>query len=223
MLSVIIPSRNVPEWPFLQKTIDDLFQKALGEIEVIVILDGFVPNPPVKPQKNLKLIYHPVSQGMRQGINLGASIAKGKYIMKCDDHCMFGIGFDIILAADCDMDWLVVPSRWALNGDAWLADEPDVAKLRKYGPIEYLYLTYPYNLDDQFGFGFHGKKWSGEFGLTGRYFDREKKRAEILIDDMLSFQGSCWYMPKALFDKIGGMQIEGYYQHQEAQELGFKV
>ena len=223
MLSVIIPSRNVETWPFLQKTIDDLFAKAMGEIEVIVILDGFQPNPPIKSRSNLRLVYHKEAQGMRQGINLGASLAKGKHIMKCDDHCLFGTGFDIILAADCDMDNLVVPSRYSLNGEVWLAGEKDTKKLRKYGPIDYLYLCYPYFNDDQFGFGFHGKKWMGEHGYLGGYFDREKKLKHILIDDMLSFQGSCWFMPKALFEKIGGMQIEGYHQHQEAQEFGFKV
>ena len=103
MLSVIIPSRNVETWPFLQKTIDDLFAKAMGEIEVIVILDGFQPNPPIKSRSNLRLVYHKEAQGMRQGINLGASLAKGKHIMKCDDHCLFGTGFDIILAADVYM------------------------------------------------------------------------------------------------------------------------
>jgi glycosyltransferase involved in cell wall biosynthesis len=214
MLSVIIPSRNKSSWPFTQKTVNDLFNKATGEIEVICILDGYVLEPPLKERKNLTVIHHETSQGMRQGINLGAGLAKGKYICKCDDHCMFAEGFDTALANDCDDNWLVVPSRYSLNGQEWI---------RKYGPIDYDYLTYPFNLDEQFGFGFHGKKWHGTYGFTGGYFDREKKLKHILIDDMLTFQGSCWFMPKDLFFKIGCMQIEGYYQHQEAQELGFKV
>lgn len=214
MLSVIIPSRNVPEWPFLQKTVDDLFNNAQGEVEVIVILDGFRPNPPLKEHKNLTQIFNAEAKGMRQGINLGAEIAKGKYIMKCDDHCMFPLGYDVALAADCDENWLAVPRRYALKGPEWE---------RGYGPIDYLYLTYPYNLDDQFGFGFHGKKWHGERGYTGGYYHLEGTRKHILIDDMLSFQGSCWFMHRDYFFKIGKMQEDGYYQHQEAQELGFKV
>jgi len=223
MLSVIIPSRNVPEWPFLQLTIDNLFLNAMGDIEVIVILDGFQPNPPIRSHKNLTLIYHPTAQGMRNGINLGVSVAKGKYILKCDDHCIFGLGYDIILEADCEADWLAVPSRYSLNGETWLAGENDTKKLRKYGPIDYLYLTPPHVKDDQFGWGLRGKKWMGEHGFTGDYFHREKQLKEKKIDDVIAFQGSCWFMHKSHFDKIGGMQEEGYYQHQEAQELGFKT
>ena len=213
MLSVVIPSRNIPEWPYLQKTVDDLLNKSVEEIEVIVILDGFSPNPPLKVDRRVIVVPHAESQGMRQGINEGASLAKGRYIMKCDDHCMFAEGFDKALKDDCADNWLAVPRRYSLR-EPWE---------RGYGPLDYLYLTYPYNLDDQFGFGFHGKKWRGEHGVTGGYYDREKKRKSILIDDIISFQGSCWFMPRDLFFRIGMMQIEGYYQHQEAQELCFKV
>ena len=222
MLSAIIPSRNVSSWPFTQKTVDSLFNNADGEVEVIVILDGYELDPPLKEHKNLKVIHNIESLGMRQAINAAIGVAQGKYVMKCDDHCLFAQGYDVALAADCDDDWLVVPSRYALDGEKW-SQKGEGDNVFKYGPIDYLYLTYPYNLDNQFGFGFHGKKWCGEFGLTGGYFAREQKLKHILIDDMLSFQGSCWFMPRNLFYKIGGMQIEGYYQHQEAQELGFKV
>jgi glycosyltransferase involved in cell wall biosynthesis len=214
MLSVIIPSRNISSWKFTQKTVDDLFNKATDEIEVICILDGYVLEPPLKERANLTVIHHETSQGMRQGINLGANLAKGKYIMKCDDHCMFDQGFDEKLAADCDDNWLVVPSRYSLNGQEWI---------RKYGPIDYDYLTYPFFHDDQFGYGFHGKKWHGERGFAGGYFDREKKLKNVLIDDIIAFQGSCWFMTKDNFDRIGGMQQEGYRNHQEAQELLFKT
>lgn len=220
MLSVIIPSRNVPTWKFTPRTVEGLFEKATGEIEVIIVLDGYEPDPPLKERKNLVVIHNEKAQGMRQGINAAAKVARGRYIMKCDDHCAFDLGYDEKLAADCDDNWLVVPARYSLDGEAWLAGSNNI---KKYGPIHHLYLTYPFVHDDQFGFGLHGKKWFGERGLTGGYFDREKKRKGILIDDILSFQGSCWFMPKDLFFKNGCMQEDGYYQHQEAQELGFKV
>lgn len=214
MLSVIIPSRNISSWPFTQKTVNDLFEKAVGDIEVIVVLDGYVLNPPLQARENLKIIHNKTSQGMRPAINTGVALAKGKYIMKCDDHCMFAKGYDVALAQDCDYNWLAVPSRYSLDGDNWELG---------YGPIDYLYLTYPFAKDDQFGYGFHGKKWHGEQGFTGKYFYREKQRRDIRIDDMLTFQGSLWFMHKYYFYKIGGMQYEGYIDHQEAQEMGFKV
>jgi len=214
MLSVIIPSRNVPSWPFTQKTVTDLFEKAKGEIEVIVVLDGYELNPPLKEQKNLTIIHHKKSKGMRFAINTGAQIAKGKYIAKVDDHCMFSEGFDLTIEKDMEPDWLVVPSRYSLDGENWE---------RRYGPIDYNFLTYPFLNDNQFGYGFHGKKWFGERGFTGGYFDREKKLKHILIDDIIAFQGSCYFLPKDLFFKMGCMQIEGYLDHQEAQELTFKT
>ena len=36
-VSVIIPSRNEH---FLQKTIDDLLEKAEGDVEIVVVMDG---------------------------------------------------------------------------------------------------------------------------------------------------------------------------------------
>jgi glycosyltransferase involved in cell wall biosynthesis len=220
MLSVIIPSRNIPSWPFTQRTIDDLFNKATGEIEVICVLDGYLLNPPLKERRNLTVIHNVESKGMRPAINMAADIAKGKFICKCDDHVAFGEGYDEILAADCEDNWLVVPSRYSLNGDAFLAGEE---KIKKYGPIDYLYLTYPFLKEEQFGWGLHGKKWYGEHGVTGGYFDREKKLKNILIDDLLTCQGSCWFMQREYFYKIGKMQQEGYHDHQEAQEMVFKV
>ena len=214
MLSVIIPSRNISAWPYTKKTVDDLFAKATGDIEVIVILDGYTLNPPLAQRDNLTVIFNTESKGMRPAINQGVAVAKGKYIMKCDDHCLFAQGYDVTLASDCDDNWLAVPTRYALDGDKWETG---------YGPIDYLYLTYPFIKDNQFGFGFHGKKWYGEHGTVGGYFHREKQRKDILIDDMLTFQGSCWFMCKDYYHKIGGMQHEGYLDHQEAQELGFKV
>lgn len=220
MLSIIIPSRNIPSWPFLKKTVDGLFENATGEIEVIVILDGYMPDPPLKERDNLTIIYHSESKGMRNGINEAVAVAKGKFICKCDDHCAFSKGFDEILAADCEDNWLVVPARYSLDGEAWLAGSD---KIRKYGPIHHLYLTYPYRCDSQFGHGMHGKKWMGEHGVTGGYFDREKQRKDILIDDVLSIQGSCWFMTREHYYNIGGMQVEGFSDWQEAQELTFKT
>jgi len=201
-------------------TIDDLFAKATGEIEVIIVLDGYMPNPPLRERANLTIIHNETAKGMRPAINTAAKLAKGKFIIKCDDHCLFSSGFDQTLAADCEDNWLVVPARYALDGHAWLNG---TGKIHKYGPIHHLYLTYPFRKDEQFGWGLHGKKWFGEHGFTGDYFFREKQRKSILIDDVLSIQGSCWFMPLRLFHDLDCMQEEGYGDYQEAQELVFKV
>ena len=66
MISVIIPARNEP---YLQQTIDDLFKKASGEIEVTAILDGYWPQPILRDDKRLRLIHYYPARGMRNAIN----------------------------------------------------------------------------------------------------------------------------------------------------------
>src|SRR3990167_11142547 len=100
-LSVIIPSRQ-PE--YLQKTIDDLLLKARGEIEVIVVLDGYWPEPMLRDDQRVKIIHQGAvhdNPGMRAAINAGMSVADGEYVMKIDEHCMMDEGFDEKLKADC--------------------------------------------------------------------------------------------------------------------------
>lgn len=210
-LSIIIPSR---ECKFLAPTVDDLFAKATGDIEVIVMLDSYWPNPPLKSYPNLTIVHTGQVEGMRNNINAAARIAKGDYLMKCDDHCMFGEGFDEILKADCEKDWLAVPSRYSLDADKWE---------RTRGPVDYLYLTFPYHVDNIYGTGLHGKKWRGEKGLTGGFWHKETERKDILIDDIITFQGSCWFMHKDKFFEIECLDSKNYNFHQEASELGFKI
>ena len=50
-VSIIIPARNEV---FLQKTVSDLLTKAEGDIEVIVILDGYWPTPQLIEDTRLK-------------------------------------------------------------------------------------------------------------------------------------------------------------------------
>ena len=96
-VSVLIPSRNEQ---FLAPTVDDLFAKAEGEIEVLVFLDGYKPDPPLQERDNLILIHSRKPLGMRHAINACASVASGTYLMKCDAHCMFDEGFDYWLSDD---------------------------------------------------------------------------------------------------------------------------
>jgi len=210
-LSVLVPARNEP---FLSKTIDDLFEKASGEIEVIVMLDAYWPDPPLENRKNLIIVHMGEVVGMRGNINSAVRIATGKYLMKIDAHCIVGKGFDEILKADCEKEWLVVPSRYSLDGEKWK---------RTRGPVDYLTLTFPYTDDDLYGTGLHGRKWKGKGGMSGGFWHRENERKHILIDYILTFQGSCWFMHKQKFLDIGGMDEINFTSHQEAQELGMKV
>lgn len=202
-VSIIIPSRNER---FLKETVDDVFNKARGEIEVIVILDGYYPDPPLVERPNLILVHKNTPEGLRAADNDGARLATGKYLLKCDAHCMFGEGFDEILKKECDVDWLVVPRRVSLDPINWCIQNTGKS------PVDYEYLSYPlFHPEDP---GMHGVHW----------MDRARTRLDIPIDDDMSFQGSCWFMPKDLFWKFGPMDEVGYGTFmQEPQELGLRV
>src|SRR6185437_2573959 len=126
LLSVIIPSRGGQ--PYLQQTINDLLNKAKGDIEIIVVCDGIWPNPVLEDDKRIRIIHHGTqfnNLGMKEGVNRGIAISRGEFIMKTDEHCMFGEGFDQILKANCEENWVVIPRRYRLMADEtpWRLEE----------------------------------------------------------------------------------------------------
>src|SRR3990167_7189190 len=91
-LTVIIPARNEE---FLNRTIQDVLEHSKANTEVIAVLDGYLPNPPLKSDPRITIIYNPVSVGQRAAANQAAKLAKGKYVMKIDAHVAFDDGFDV--------------------------------------------------------------------------------------------------------------------------------
>lgn len=202
----MIPARNEQ---FLNKTIKDLIEKAKGEIEVIAVLDGYWS--PVIQDPRVIYIHFTEPVGMRACINAGVAIAKGEYIMKTDAHCMFDEGYDEVLKADCEDDWVVVPRRLRLEPETWTLRE--VAK----PPMDYMFLTYP-DPSDLGAFGgpsLQGKEW------RERNLDESLKSK--LIDDCMTFQGSCWFMKKSYYEWLELMDQATYGEFgKEAQEIGLK-
>jgi len=191
--SVIIPARNDP---YLQRTIDDLLVKAKGAVEVIVMLDGYWPDPPVRDFPNVTLVHFSETEGMRQAINAGARIAKGKYLMKCDAHCSFDEGFDIKLIENCEYDWTVVPVRYRLNVKLWERED-------KSYEFQYIRQT-----------DLKGKDWH-------EYADRVVGQT---IVDLMTSQGSCWFMHRERFWELGGLDEVNYgAMGKEAQEVCLKT
>lgn len=207
MLSVIIPSRNEI---FLQRTIQDLLEKAVGDIEVIAVLDGYwPPREELVLDRRVTYLHRGASRGMRSGINSAIAIARGEWIMKCDAHCMFAPGFDETLTQNMEDDWLVIPRRKRLEPFNW--EIKDVGK----PDVDYEFLSYPLWKPDEVGI--HGTIW------TERIRERLGK-PEYDIDENMSFQGSCWVANKKYFmENIYPMQEEGYGTFiGEPQEIGLK-
>ncbi len=214
-VTVIIPSRNEI---FLQKTIQDIIAKAKGDIEVIAILDGYWPveekrqfwsTPAIIDDPRVRYLHFSNPRGMRNAINSAAAVAKGKYLMKCDAHCMFAEGFDQILSANCEDNWIAIPRRKRLDAELWAIQ--DVKK----PDIDYHFLDCP--ITNLAGYQMHGVNW------PQRSLARAKP--EYDIDDTMTFQGSSWFMSANHFkNRLHWMSEEGYGSFcQEPQEIGNKT
>ena len=206
-VSVIIPARNET---FLPQTVEDLISKAAGDVEVITVLDGYWPDPPLPNHPNLIQLHRSAPMGMRAAINAAANIARGEFLMKCDAHCMFADGYDEVLKANCDEHWVVIPRRFSLDAENWIINENGKP------PRDYHYLCYPH-WDKGHDQGLHGVEWWGR--------GKERSSPEYNIDDNMSCQGSCWFMPRKHFtDFLGGLSEVGYGTFtQEFQEVGNKT
>jgi len=209
MLSVLIPSRNER---FLNRTMRDIFEKAEGDLEIIAVIDEKWPDE-VMEDPRIKYIHPDKPGGLRNGINLAVEAATGEHVMKCDAHCMFDQGFDVKLAADCEEDWLVIPSRYSLLADD---DKWEIANTGK-SRVDYHYLSFPLDVRPKERPGLHGRVWNERARSR-------KDKPEYEIDDEMSFQGSCWFANRKYFmDNIYPMQEEGFETFiAEPQEIGIK-
>lgn len=192
-LSVLIPARNEI---YLEKTIRNVLENAEGEIEVLVALDGYLPDPPFDIGDS-RVKFYPIEKavGHRAATNLLAREAKGKFVMKLDAHCAVGKGFDVILAADCEYDWTVIPRMYNLDTDTWTPkyfDNFDKAvRQRKVHDYLYIYINERGELRTQY------------------YPDAINKelhhsRKDILIDESMSCMGPSFFMHKDRYWELGG-------------------
>jgi len=198
-VSVIIPSRNEL---YLDKTVDSLIKNAKEEVEIIVVLDGYEKKPDLP--KGVKTIWRKKSKGMRNSVNEGVKKATGKYIMKCDAHCAFDEGYDVKLKKSCKDNWVVVPRRYAIDKNTWGQHKEGIY-------YDFQYISHPKDPN----YTFKGVDWPG-------YSSRVPKDQQIV--DLMTSQGSCWFMHKSFFEKIGGLDEENYgTMGAEAQEVCLKT
>lgn len=200
---MIIPSYKDP---LLQKTVEDLLKKAEGEIEIIVVFDGYWPKPQLifSDANNQKVIQLHLgkNRGMRGAINAGVRVARGEFIMRTDEHCIFDQGYDVKLTQTFEDNWIVYPKRFYLDPVRW--------KVMDKKPNVYNKL-----IIDPTRNKFAGVNWES----------REIERADKMIDESMAMQGSCWIMKRSWWDKvIGELQTEGYGPlYGDSPEMVFKT
>ena len=195
-VSIIIPARN--EGEKLLKTLQSLYDSATGDFEVIVGFNG-KPYQSLPEFPNLTLIYEPENIGLKPMINKLANLANGKYIYKSDAHCAFGKGFDEILQADMEDNWVVTPRFYVLNKEWHWQDD------RFY---DYFYLSCPFT--DKRGL---------RFKAGGHWMERslEREQSHYPVDETPQIHGSGWFVNKDYFlNVLGGFPETDPFGH--AQE-----
>jgi glycosyltransferase involved in cell wall biosynthesis len=195
MLSIIIPSSKDP---LLNKTIESILESAGGEIEIIAVLDGYWAEP--VNDKRVKYLHLGKRRGMRDAINAGVSISKGEFIMRTDEHCIFGKNFDKIITDSCHSNWIMTATRFFLDPVKWeVMDIPpfihEKLKIR----------------DGKF----EGQRWPS----------RDKELINEPVSETMAMQGSFWIMPRKWWDDvIVKLDSESYGEmYQDQHEMIFKT
>jgi len=194
VVSILIPARNET---YLQRTIYDLLENAHEEIEILAICDGYWPDPPIQDHPAVNLIHHSEARGQRQGINLAAKIARGKFIMKLDGHCAVAPGFDVELKKSCEYEWTMIPRMYNLDVETW--------KPKLHKRTDYMYIG-----------------GSGDRLLRAEYYKKQPDN-EKPIDEIMCCMGPCFFMHKDRFWELGGMDESHGSWGQMGVELACKA
>lgn len=187
-VSVIIPCRSEtlevePGVSVLERTVRDVHEKAAGEIEIVVVFDG----PPYQHVPPYVIPIHAPWGGTKVAINLAAQAASGEYLFKLDGHCSVGEGFDEILQADMEENWIVTPRFYVLDPLKW-----DWQDDRFY---DYFRLPCPFTY-----------KRGVMFQAGGHWPERNEPRKDFTLDENMKLHGSCFFVSRDFYwNALGGL------------------
>lgn len=183
-LSVLVPARNEES---LQRTIDDIFQHAEGDTEVLVALDNWDNPPEIKVPRGQIIT---TKAGQRGATNALAKLSEAKYVMKLDAHCSMSQGFDVRMMEDMEDDVTMIPMVGNLHVYDWECPEGHRHFQGKYEECEqcgskeltkvpvWQIIAKP----------IRGSHWF-DTNLHFQYCDEE---ATGLVTETMSIQGSCF-------------------------------
>lgn len=185
------------------KTVQSLLDNSeLGDqLEIIVVWDGFYPSYELIEDPRVRYVHLGQNVGMRGAINAGVRVARGEFLLRSDEHCMFAPGFDKAMTDACRSNWIMTATRYFLDPIKW--EKMDIE------PVGYEKLVVQ-----------GGKKFAGQ-----RWPERDEERKAMPLDKTMAMQGSCWVMPRQWWkDVIGELQTEGYGPLiQDSHEMVFKT
>jgi hypothetical protein len=213
LLSILIPARN-EEW--LPQTVADILAHKAGDTEIIVVLDGYLPDPLLPSHEGLTIIHNPVALGQRAATNQAAKFARGEYLMKVDAHCAFDQDFDVKLLATFEPEWVMIPQMRNLHVFDWLCP---VCAARLYQGAPPNACPTCGNQEQAFTRLFIWKPRDGtrnnfmrfDRDLHFQYWKEFKTRPEAQGDiaDTLSLIGAAWLLRRDRYQAWGGLD-EGH-------------
>jgi len=208
-LSILIPARNEE---FLSRTIQDVLEHIKGNTEIIVILDGYLPEVPLKYDPRITIIYNPVAVGQRGAAKQAAKLAKGKYVMKIDAHVALDDGFDVkMLEAfkKLDDNVTMIPAMRNLHVFDWVCPEghrryqglsgacetcgkpttKDIVWIPKKSPT-----TFTFRFDKTMHFVYWGELAKRSENIKGALCN--DGTYDTNLRETMSIQGSCFMLTK---------------------------
>lgn len=228
-VTVVIPARN-EHW--LKRTVDDVLEHSECDTDVIVLCDGGWPPVPLDTHPRVQVLYVPESIGQRAATNIGVKLSTAKYCIKADAHVSFSQGFDRVLveaAENLGSDVVQIPAQRHLHvydqmcplckhradqGPHWNGQCPkckrnvDVQRVVVWKPRSKPTTT-AWRLDETLHFNY----WR----------DAEKQQGDGDIHDVMTSLGACFFMERAYFEKIGGLDEKHGSWGQYGAEIGLKT
>lgn len=121
IVSIIIVGRCEP---YFQKTINSCLEQARGNIEIVAIVDGEIPDPLIQStDRRVRIFYNQRVLGQRASYNKGVRFSIGKYLLKLDAHALLSEGFDVQLKKDYEEKTVVIPWQDKLDVKHWRPTE----------------------------------------------------------------------------------------------------
>jgi len=219
-LSIIIPGANEE---FLGRTIEDLLANTGPRTEIITVIDGPLPNPPLKAHPRVTLIYHSNMIGQRAATNEGVRISKAKYVMKIDAHCAVDKDFDTKMLRLMEDDVTMIPVMRNLHVFDWVCDKGHRRYQGDSGPCEecggathkevvWIPKKNPQSIAFRFDTDMHFQYWN----------DLGRKQSGDLTETM-SIQGSCFMATREKYLELDLCSEEFHGWGQQGVEVACKT
>lgn len=213
---------------FLGRTMDNILANSEADTEIIAVLDGYWPDPPINDNPRVTLIHHTTPVGQRGAVNEGARLSTAKYIMKLDAHSAVDKGFDVKLMANCEKDWTVIPRMYNLHGFDWKCNacgnrtyqgpKPDKCTVCNKNKGFEMVIVWQPRLKRRTDFARFDKEL--RFQYWSHYERRPESRGDIA--DVMSSVGACFFMHRERFLELDGMDEAHGFWGQFGTEIACK-